>query len=132
MDRMIKCKINGEERYLNYSIEVMFNVTDKFGSAAEMLQQVGTESRAGFEALRWIIVQMANDAELCRREQGYDSQPMLEEREISPRMIPMDYKELQEAALEAIAYGYNREVEEPETETDLGLAELKQKKTKTD
>lgn len=132
MDRMIKCKINGQERYLNYSIEVMFDAIDKFGTASDMLQKIGEETREGFEALRWMIVHLVNDAELSRREQGYDPLPMLQENDISARMLPLDYKELQSAVIEAIAYGYNREVENPEEETDLGLAELNQKKTKAD
>ena len=130
MDRMICVEINGVKRPLNYSTEVLFDVNDRFGSfdaAAELLDR---DDREAFETVKWFAIHMANDAELCRREEGYDSMPMLEDADISPHMKVYEFLELKAAVVKAIELGYFREVENPEKEIDLGLQEIKSKKGK--
>lgn len=130
MDRMTKAVINGTERNLNYSVAVMFDMTDKFGNIRAALETIAEESKEGFDALRWFAVAMANDGELCRRELGYDPRPMMEESDLSMRtMSPLEYASLQGAVVEAINRGYLREVTDgEEQEIDLGLEELQAKK----
>lgn len=130
MDRMVYANINGIERPLNYSTEVLFDVNDRFGSfevAAELLDR---DDREAFEAVKWFAIHMANDAELCRREEGYDKMPMLKDDDISPHMKVYEFLELKTAVVKAIELGYFREVENPEDEVDLGLQEIKSKKEK--
>lgn len=127
MDRMTTAVINGEERELNYSIEVMFNMTDKYSSISNALDIIGAGGKEGFEAVRWFAVQMANDAELCRRAAGYDPKPMLTMDSITLRMRPIDFEALTNAVVNSIAHGYRRESDKDE-EIDLGLAELNAKK----
>lgn len=129
MDRMITATINGEERPLNYSIEVMFNMTDKYGTISQALDIIEKGGKEGFEAVRWFAVQMANDGELCRRADGYEPRPMLTMESITPRIRPIDYEYLTAAVMEAISLGYKRETGKKE-EVDLGLAELNAKKAK--
>lgn len=132
MDRMIYAVINGKERPLNYSIEVMFNMADKFGSIREALELIDKPTLSAFEAVRWFAVQMANDAELCRRQEGYDAQEMVREEDISPRIRPVDYEALRGAVIDAITLGYKREIPKDENEEiDVGLEELREKKAKT-
>lgn len=129
MDRMIKAVINGKETPLNYSIEVMFNVTDKFGDIQTALDTIAKDSKEGFEAVIWFAVQMANDAELCRRAEGYEPQPMIKASEIPKRMRPWEFNELRDAVCDAIALGYKREIPPDENEEiDLTLMELEAKK----
>lgn len=128
MDRMIDAVINGEKRPLNYSMEVMFNMEEKYGSISKALDIINEGGSKGFETVRWFAVQMANDAELCRRDMGYDPKPMLTENSISLRMRPIDYELLTAAVVDAISAGYQREIATDE-EIDLGLAELNAKKT---
>ena len=129
MDRMISTAINGERHELNYSIEVMFNMADKFGNIQAALEIIEKDGWEGFEAVRWFAVQMANDAELCRREAGYEPRSMLTEDTITPRIKPLDYEILKGDVVNAIALGYQRDLPEAQDEeVDLGLAELQAKK----
>lgn len=130
MDSMVKAEINGTVRPLNYSIEVMFDVYDKFGGVQKLFEIIEQDNMTAFETVRWIAVKMVNDAELCRRDDGYDAQPMLKEQDISARIRPFDYEALKEAVISAIAHGYSRETEDGNQEVDIGLEELHAKKTK--
>lgn len=131
MNRMIKTVINGKERYLNYSIEIMFEVERKYGGVNNALNLIEAENAEAFDAVRWFAVKMANDGELCRRSEGYDHCPMLEMDDITARMHPLEYSELKGAVVKAIIAGYEREVADDDTkEIDIGLAELNEKKAK--
>lgn len=130
MDRMVTAVIAGKERCLNYSVEVMFDMAEKFGTIQPALEAVQEDGREAFEVVRWFAVKMANDGELCRREAGYDPLPLVQESDISPRMSPYEYETLRAAVVDAIGAGYRREIEDENSERDLGLEELKAKKPK--
>lgn len=129
MDRMIKANIAGEERLLNFSIAVMFDMDERYGDLNGALNALSDPGKKGFEAVRWFVVQMANDAELYRREHGYEPVPLLEEKDISIRMTPLAFTEMKNAVIEAITAGYQRETS-PTGEIDLGLEEIEAKKEK--
>ena len=128
MDKMNYVPLKGKFRPLNFSINVMFDAADKFGSMAEAFNAIDKENRAGADAIRWFLVQMANDAELVRRKEGYDRGDMLEEADVVIN-TPADYRIFKQAVLKAIEIGYTCEVESEE-EVDLGLRELNEKKEK--
>ena len=127
MDNTVIAMINGEERELNYSIEIMFRVNEKFGGVNQALKAIEGDTRDSVQAVRWFAVQLANDGELCRREAGNDPRKMLTIDDISMRMSPLDYMLLKNAVVNAIVAGYRREVNSTE-EVDLGLAEINEKK----
>lgn len=127
MDHMITAEINGEERLLNYSIEVMFKVNDKFGGVNNALDAIEKDTRECVENVLWLLTELANDGELCRRSAGYDHKQMLSPEDISMRMSPLEYLLLKEKVIQAIFAGYGKETENEE-EVDLGLAELNEKK----
>ena len=128
MNRMTKTVINGEDRYLNYSIEIMFDVNEKFGNINNALETMEGNSIESFEAVKWFAIRMANDGELCRRSEGYDSRPMLSENAINIRMHPLEFSELKNAVVQAITNGYRRDIEDEDKEIDVGLEELNAKK----
>lgn len=130
MDRMIETTISGVRRYLCYSIAVMFDMADKYGDISKALEIIQDNSREAFEAVQWFAMRMANEGELCRRDEGYYPQPMVTETEVSMRMAPSEFATLREAVVDAISVGYRREVEDSTEEKDLGLEELNAKKTK--
>lgn len=130
MDRMVTADIGGKTVYLNYSVSVMFDMVDKYGSIQTALETIAKDNTAGLEAVQWFAVQMANDGELCRRELGYDKGEMLTNADISSHMHPLEYGELKAAVVQAITAGYRREVTPENDEIDLGLAELNAKKKK--
>lgn len=129
MNRIVKIVWNGEPIFLNYSMEVLFSVGDKFGNIANALEAVEKNTAEGLEAVQWLACQMANDGELYRREMGYDKGRMYTEQDFSGRMHPQEFAELRDAVVEAIAKGYKRELQD-EDEVDLGLAELNRKKNR--
>ena len=128
MDKMNYVPLKGKFRPLNFSINVMFDAADKFGSMAEAFNAIDKENRSGADAIRWFLVQMANDAELVRRKEGYDRGDMLEDADVVIN-TPADYRIFKQAVLKAIEIGYTCEVESEE-EVDLGLRELNEKKEK--
>lgn len=127
MDNMITAVINGEERPLNYSIEIMFKVNEKFGGVNQALSAIEGDTLESVQNVRWFAVELANDGELCRREAGSDHRKMLTIDDISMRMTPLEYVTLKKSVVNAIVAGYRREVDSSE-EVDLGLAELHEKK----
>lgn len=129
MDRMVTCTFNNTKYFLNYSIEIMFDMIDKFGSLREAMDVIAGESKASFEAVRWFFVRMVNDAELCLRASGYDPKPMIEESDITLRITPYDYALMKAAVVDAINNGYTRETGDGDKqEIDLGLEEIRAKK----
>ena len=129
MDRMTEAVIGDTKYYLNYSVAVMFDMVEKFGNLNAALDILLPDNRDSFDALRWFFVKMVNDAELCRRDAGYDHGKLLEESDISPRMSPLDYAVMKAAVIDAINRGYLRETAtEDKEDIDLGLEELRAKK----
>lgn len=128
MDAMINAVINGKIRPLHYSVEVMFEINRLYGSVQEALELLQRQDREGFKCLRNLVVMMANDAELCRRAEGYDKNEMLSEDDITTRIKPSAHLHLIDAVMQTITLGYKQEITgEEETETDLGLLELQKK-----
>lgn len=128
MDAMINAIINGKIRPLHYSVEVMFEINRLYGSVQEALELLQRQDREGFKCLRQLVVMMANDAELCRRAEGYDKSEMLSEDDITTRIKPSAHLHLIDAVMQTITLGYKQEITgEEETETDLGLLELQKK-----
>ena len=127
MDNMIAAFINGDERPLNYSVEVMFKVNDKFGGVKNVLAAVEGETRESAESMFWLLAELVNDGELCRREKGLEPMEMVSKDDFSLRMPPLEYIQLKDAVIRAIGAGYRRETDNNE-EVDLGLAELNEKK----
>ncbi len=108
---------------LEYTVSVMFDAAEKYNTVGNMLETIQRDDKEGFEALRWAVVRMANEAAICDgREERYD------EAAITTSMKPVELIELRNRAAEAIAIGYGQEIKEKEGDRDLGLEEL-QKKT---
>lgn len=127
-NRTVTAEINGQERLLNYSIDVMFEMGERYGNIPKALEVITQDDKEGFEAVRWFAVRMANDGELLRREEGLEKLPMLTEKDISSRIHPMEFLALREAVIKAITLGYRRDIKPKNEEVDLGLVELNSKK----
>ncbi len=113
MDNPIFLRFKGEDRPLNYSVEVMFDTVEKFGNVAKALDALNRNSPEGFEAVRWFAAKLINDGELCRREEGQDRLPMVKEKDLSARMRPADFEMIRAAVIGAITRGYRREIHPP-------------------
>lgn len=128
MEAMTSTVISGKPRFLHYSISVLFDVVEVYGSIQAALEKLSGDDRAAFETVQWFALKMAEDAELVRRAAGHAPAPMLTEKELTMQMSPFAFETLRAAVVAAIEKGYAREVEEPEEEIDVGLAELRAKK----
>ena len=129
MDNMIYAVIGNKKKPLHFSINVMFSVIKKYKSVQHALEIMENGGEEGFKAVQFLAVEMANDAELCRRAAGYDPEPFIEESDVSVLMKPGVFVSLQDAICQAISEGYAQEQSDENEETDLGLLELL-KKTK--
>lgn len=129
MNGCIETTFRGRPLTLLFSIDVMFDAIEKYGSAAELLQALGGETRDTYAAVVWATERMAREGELARREAGYEPRPMLEPGEFSLRRTPYEYVTLRSACSEAIGRAFRREEpDEDGGEEDEGLAELRAKK----
>lgn len=128
MDRTEKVFINGNQYTLNYGMAVVWELEEKYKTAAEAMKLVVKGGKDGFDATRWLAVKMANNGEMLRRQQGYDKQPFLAEKDIQPTMNPGEYIPLATAVCHVLNIGYEQEYDDPNKEYDLGLAELNEKK----
>lgn len=127
MYKMVEVDFLEQKYYLNYSIEIMFAMSEKFNNISAALDTINLENKSGYEAVKWFFVNMANDGELCRRAMGYDHSKMLTMGDVSMRISPFDFQEIKRAVVEAIIKGYQRKSDE-NAEVDLGLTELESKK----
>ena len=130
MNRTVKAEIGGVERVLNYSVDVMFAMMEKFGGLDDALVKLNGTGPESFAAVCWFALALARDGELLRRDQGEAPLTMPEAGDFSPRMHPLEFALLRAAVIEAVTLGYQREIVREDEEIDLGLAEL-EKKTDT-
>ena len=131
MDKTTIVRFGDRDYPLNYSIEVMFRMEERYKDITAALDTIAGGGRASFEAVKWFFTAMANDGELCRRAAGYDERPFLEEDSITERMSPKAFAALRDAVVEAIRRGYETEIANSSGQfIDLGLMEIQRKKTK--
>ena len=129
MERQVKVKIGGKEYHLLYSVSVLFDTTEKFGSLQKAIEAIDNENeKAGAEAVLWFALKMAEAGELARRYAGHQTNAIPSEKEMNTLISPLEYSELKNAVIRAISIGYMRDVENKE-EIDMGLLELEEKKT---
>ncbi|MCI8506903.1 MAG: hypothetical protein HFI67_12045 [Lachnospiraceae bacterium] len=117
----------GKKQYhLAYNAWAMFRIQD-LSEEKEVMEILAARGIGDFSLFCKAAGIMSEAAERIRRYEGEREQDTLAEEEIFNTAQPIDILELKRAMLEAVAYGYGRELG-GEEEIDLGLAEL-QKKT---
>lgn len=128
MDPHVECTYKGRRVTLLYSMDVMFDAAERFGSAGEMLTAMSGDTRAAFDAVRWAFFRMAHEGELARREDGETPREEPEETAPGRRMRPGEFLAMRRACMDAITIGYRREEEDTDEDEDEGLRELREKK----
>lgn len=128
--KTVKTALAGQEYYLAFNGAAMFAFEDAFGGSNAYLEKVGAGGRESFEAVCEAAAILAEQGELARRIMGYDRGPIPDKELFLTCAAPTDLIALRTATLNAIVAGYGREVESGE-DTDVGLVELEQKKTKS-
>ena len=127
MEKVVVVHFAGEARPLHFSVGSMLEVNEKYGGASEALDLMCKDDAEAFAVMQNLAVLMANDAELCRRAEGYDPKPMLEAKDLTTMMSPIEYLRLKQGISRAIELGYEQELGDENKETELGLLELQKK-----
>lgn len=125
--KAIKMNFAGKDFYMAMSAGAMFDLRDLSGEKTilELIQPTSKEARTYLFKAVSILTEAA---ELARRFMGYDKCLYhLTEDAIEAMATPDDILKLKVAVAEAIALGYNREINDPEKEIDLVLQELEKK-----
>ena len=128
--KAVEITLVGQQYYLTFNGVAMFAFEDAFGGSNTYLEKAGIAGREGFEAVCEAAAILAEQGELARRVLGYDRGPLPDKNFFLACATPADMILLRQAVLNAIVAGYGRQVES-EDDTDLGLLELEQKKTKS-
>ncbi len=129
--KAVKIELAGQQRYLAFTVEAMFQIQEVFGGSGELIDAIRGNTREGFTAACKAAAILAEQGELVRRNLGYDPEPMTDAGAIAVAMAPSEIAALKVAIPSALALGYGREIEAGSNEVDLGLAELnEQKKTR--
>lgn len=128
--KAVKVSLAGQDRYLVFTGEAMFQIQEKFGGTAELLDLMKNGTREAFDAVYSAAAILAEQGELARRHLGYDETPIIDAEAIAATTTPGEAARLILSISTAIALGYGREIKDENAEIDLGLAELNaQKKT---
>lgn len=100
--KAVKITLAGRTQYLAYTGEAMFQLQEKFGTAAELLGAIGKNTRDGLSVACEAAAILAEQGELARRHLGYDKGPIIEAATIRATITPSEI-----AALKlAIPAGY--------------------------
>ena len=128
--KAVEIKLNERGYYLAFNGEAMFKIQEDFGGSENLIDILKQNTRESFVTLCEVVAFLAEQGELVRRYMGYDPNETLKSETIKNSVQPSDIFGLKLAVARAIALGYGREIDpSSKDEIDLGLNELKQKKT---
>ena len=119
---------NGQTLHLLLNGAALFDIFDRYGSDAEILELIAGSGRKDLEATCWILAKLAEQGELARRYLGYDREKRPQAGRLIALMARMEIPRARVAITQAVRLGFGMRHGEAEEYTDLGLQEL-QKKT---
>lgn len=128
--KAVKINLAGQDYYLTFNGAAMFAFEDAFGGSGEYFEKSSGMNREAFDAVCEAAAILSEQGELARRALGYDKGPIPSRELLTVCVTPADMVRLRQAVLNAVVAGFGREVEGRE-DTDVGLVELEQKKTKS-
>lgn len=88
--KAVKITLAGRTQYLAYTGEAMFQLQEKFGTAAELLGAIGKNTRDGLSVACEAAAILAEQGELARRHLGYDKGPIIEAATIRATITPSE------------------------------------------
>ena len=95
--KAVKITLAGRTQYLAYTGEAMFQLQEKFGTAAELLGAIGKNTRDGLSVACEAAAILAEQGELARRHLGYDKGPIIEAATIRATITPSEIASLRAA-----------------------------------
>lgn len=127
--RAVSVTLEDRELFLVFNGAAMFEAEELFGGSSAMVKAVYLPGREGMDALCKAVAMLSAQGAAVRRYMGYDAPPPISEEEIKVLAGPGDLLRLGKAVNRAVTVGYGRDVDD-KGDVDLGLVELRQKKTK--
>lgn len=120
--------LEGAEYFLICNGEARFLIEDQFGT--DWLTFMTPDNRDGFYLLSSVIEIMSQQAQLCRKYEGYEPTPAITAQQIRVMALPVDMPGIYGAALNIISQGMGMSIAEAQEDEDidLGLLELNKKK----
>lgn len=107
-----------------YNAAAHFAGVDKYPDG--LVNALMDKGRVCFDATCWVLAEMAMQAELIRRDMGYDKRDVPTEAHIRARLMPTDFLAARTLIMDRISKGLHGE-DEAEKEVDEVLQELEKK-----
>lgn len=127
--KAVKFTVEHSTYYLALNGAAMFEIRDRYGSTALLLEALEQDTGEGFKAACEAAAVLAEQGELVRRQFGYTPGEIPDAQTFTLLVEPYRLGALKNAVIRAITIGYGREITAPgDDEYDEGLAELHQKK----
>lgn len=125
--KTVEYKLNGRTYHLCMNGAAMFDAYDKFGTKGEITEHIRPATQKGFNNTCWLLARLSEQGAAVRKYLGLECEKPLSEAYCRIMLKPIDVLDAKSKIMEAISRGFLRE--EEEEEFDIGLAELRQKKT---
>ena len=119
---------NGQVLHLLLNGTALFDIYDKYGYDADLLDLLEGNDKKSYLNTCWILYKLAEQGELARRFLGHDHEKPPSVDRLAALMLPQDVPRAKRAATKAIRLGFGVEHPEGDGSVDIGLLEL-QKKT---
>ena len=127
MERQIELELGRKKFTLLYTVRVMLDVMAKYGSESGLLDELLKTGAESMEATLWLFLREAEEGNGWRRARGRAPRELPEAELLQYEITTEEYMRLRRAAMDAFTAGHRREVEDEETEEDVGLEELEKK-----
>lgn len=124
MIQCIEVELCGEQFFLFYNVEAMFQIQERFPEDA--LDQISMNTKSALDLSVVLFQLLAEQGELARRNMGYDSRTLPELDKQRWKLTPADIVKMKNGIYCAITLGCERKVESLE-DMDLTLLEIKKK-----
>ena len=93
---------NGQTLHLLLNGAALFDIFDRYGSDAEILELIAGSGRKDLEATCWILAKLAEQGELARRYLGYDREKPPQAGRLIALMAPMEIPRARVAITQAV------------------------------
>lgn len=120
-------EFNGRKISLAYTVGAMFELNDMLEEGETVLSLLECKNADGLDKMCRCIEVLARNGAGVMEGMGFTRPYTPDKKELHTFMRPTELVTIKKAALDAILIGYGREVENPEEEVDLELANLEKK-----
>lgn len=127
--RTVDFELNNQTWHLCMNGAALFDLYERFGDG-DLLSHITGGGKEAYENTCTFLEKLAEQGELVRRYQGYDTGPLPTRHMFRTMLSPKDFIRAKDAVAEAIVIAFGMEEKRGNGEVDLGLQEF-EKKTET-